>query len=162
MPRKQAQAETPEKPNPVGRPTDYKPTYPIEAKKLCALGLTDVEIAQFFEVNPLTIYRWKHEYPKFCKAMQRGKKLADDVVEKSLYKRATGFAQESVKIFMPAGASEPVYADFVEKFPPDTQAARLWLINRRPEKWRDRTSTEHSGTVSLSLGALVEESLKKK
>ena len=28
---------------------------------------------------------------------------------------------------------------------PDTNAARLWLLNRRPENWRERSVTEITG-----------------
>ena len=44
----------------------------------------------------------------------------------------------AVKIFMPAGAEAPVCASYTEHYPPDTQAASLWLRNRQPAKWRDR------------------------
>lgn len=149
-----------EEQNPRGRPTDYTPDHSVQAKKLCTLGLTDVEIAFFFEINPLTFYRWKHAHPEFCKAVTRGKELADDVVEQSLYRRAVGYAHEAVKIFMPAGADKPVYAPFVERFPPDPGAAKLWLTNRRPETWRDKQQVEHSGSVTLE--SLVAEATKKR
>jgi hypothetical protein len=35
-----------------GRPTSFKPEYVAQAEKLCALGATDQEIADFFEGNP--------------------------------------------------------------------------------------------------------------
>jgi hypothetical protein len=42
-----------------------------------------------------------------------------------------------VKIFMPTGASEPIYAPYTEHYPPDTAAAIWWLKNRQPKLWRD-------------------------
>lgn len=35
-----------------GRPTDYKPEYAEQAAKLCALGATDMDLADFFESDP--------------------------------------------------------------------------------------------------------------
>lgn len=35
-----------------GRPSGYKPEYAEQARKLCLLGATDQEIADFFEVTP--------------------------------------------------------------------------------------------------------------
>jgi hypothetical protein len=64
-------------------------------------------------------------------------------VAKRLYNRACGYSHKAVKIFTPAGASEPVYAPYIEHYPPDTQAASLWLRNRQKAKWRDRV--EHTG-----------------
>lgn len=36
---------------PGGRPTKYKPEYVEQSAKLCALGATDMELADFFEVD---------------------------------------------------------------------------------------------------------------
>ena len=49
-----------------------------------------------------------------------------------------GYSHPAVKIFMPAGAEEPVIVDYIEHYPPDTAAAVWWTKNRRPEKWRER------------------------
>lgn len=144
---------------PAGRPTDYDPAYPLQAEKLVKLGMTDSEIAQFFDINPLTIYRWKAQHEKFCKALIRGKAESDDLVEQSLYKRATGFSREGVKIFMPAGATEPVYAPYVEHYPPDPSAAKLWLTNRRPKEWRDRVV--HSNDPDAPIVPILNVTVKK-
>ena len=124
---------------PAGRPPDYQPSYPEQAKKLLNLGMTESEIAQFFDVAPVTIWRWKNDHPEFCSALsQESKEQADEKVVMSLYKRATGFSHEAVKVFMPAGASEPVYAPYVEYYPPEVGAAKMWLTNRRHKEWRER------------------------
>ena len=36
----------------MARPSKYKPEFVKQAEKLCALGATDIEIADFFEVEP--------------------------------------------------------------------------------------------------------------
>ena len=124
---------------PAGRPTDYDPSYPSQARKLVDLGMTDSEIAQFFDVNPSTVWRWKHEHPEFCVALSaETKEQADEKVVRSLYKRATGFSHEATKVFMPAGATEPVYAPYIEYYPPEVGAAKMWLTNRRHKEWRER------------------------
>lgn len=71
--------------------------------------------------------------------------MADDRVERSLYQRAVGYQADAVKIFMPAGAAEPVYAPYRENVQPDTTAAIFWLKNRRKEQWRDVTRQEQTG-----------------
>lgn len=122
----------------MARPTAYKPEYVAQAQKLAALGATDIEIADFFEVDVRTIYRWKHDHDGFCQALNVGKSKADERVVNSLYQKAIGYEQEAVKIFMPAGAENPVYAPYREKIAPDTTAAIFWLKNRQPEQWRDK------------------------
>ncbi len=132
-------------PNPRGRPSDYRPEYAKQAAKLCSQGYTDGEIADFFGISRQTLYRWQHQFPDFCVTLKAAKDIPDDRTERSLYERANGYSQEAVKIFMPAGASEPVCAKYIERFPPDTTAAIFWLKNRRPDQWRDKTINEHMG-----------------
>lgn len=124
---------------PAGRPSEYREEYAGQAEKLCQLGATDQELADFFDIDARTIYRWKHDYPEFCQSLKAGKELADERVERSLYQRAIGYEQEEVKIFMPAGADDPVYAPFRAKVAPDVTAAIFWLKNRRGKDWRDKT-----------------------
>ena len=76
---------------------------------------------------------------------------ADAHVAEALYRRACGYSHPAVKIFMPAGASEPVYAPYTEHYPPDANAALRWLMNRQPERWRDRRNMEHTGSVDVRL-----------
>lgn len=127
----------------VGRPTKYQDDYPEQAYKLAMLGLNDEQMADFFEVSHQTYYDWQKVHPEFLEATARGKTLADAEVAVSLYKRANGYSHEAVKVFMPAGASQPVYAPYIEHYPPDTPAASLWLRNRQKALWRERQ--EHTG-----------------
>lgn len=134
-----------EETNPVGRPTKYQAEYAEQARKLCLLGATDQEMADFFDVEVRTIYRWKAEHDEFCQSVKAGKDVADERVERSLYQKAVGYEQDEVKIFMPASSPAPVYAPFRAKIAPDTTAAIFWLKNRRSAEWRDRQQTEHTG-----------------
>lgn len=136
-----------------GRPTDYRDKYAEQARKLCLLGATDKELASFFGTSEQTLNAWKTAHPKFLESIIAGKDQADAEVAEKLYHRARGYSHDAVKIFMPAGALEPVYAPYIERYPPDTQAASLWLRNRQPAKWRDKQEHEHSGPGG---GAIVQ------
>lgn len=131
----------------LGRPSSYDPAFAEQARKICALGATDQEIADFFDVDVRTIYRWKHNHDEFCQALKAGKDVADERVERSLYQKAIGYEQDEVKIFMPSGAAEPVYAPFRAKVAADTTAAIFWLKNRRSQEWRD--TKDVSGTLRV-------------
>lgn len=126
-----------------GRPTDYRDEFCEQAVKLCKIGATDQELADFFEVNVSTIHRWKISHPEFCDALKTGKAAADERVERSLFAKATGFEHDAVKIFNDEGI--PLVVPYREKVAPDTTACIFWLKNRRPQEWRDRTQQEVSG-----------------
>ena len=135
---------------PGGRPSDYDPKYIKQAHQLALLGLTDAEMAAVFGVTEQTLNNWKEAHPEFFASIEEGKAPADAKVAASLYHRSLGYSHEAVKIFMPQGASEPVYAPYVEHYPPDTQAASLWLRNRQSRKWRDKQEVEHSGELTVN------------
>jgi len=102
----------------------------------------------FLGISCETLYSWKISYPEFRESITRGKIEADARVAEALYHRACGYSHPAVKIFMPAGASEPVYAPYTEHYPPDANAALRWLMNRQPERWRDRRNMDHTGSVT--------------
>jgi len=126
-----------------GRPTDYKPEYAIQAEKLCKLAATDIEIADFFEVDVRTIYRWKEAHEEFCHALKTGKDLADERVERSLFSRATGYEHDEVDIRVVNG--EIVKTPIRKYYPPDTTAGIFWLKNRRKDQWREMKAVEVTG-----------------
>lgn len=132
---------------PAGQPTAFREEMVEQAQKLAKLGATDMEVADFFGVDVRTIYRWKNTQPEFCQALNIGKEDADSRVERSLFQRAIGYEQDAVKIFMPAGSPDPVYAPYRERVQPDTTACIFWLKNRKRNDWRDKTDTEVSGEV---------------
>ena len=145
----------------TGRPTKYRKEFDEQTYKLCLMGATDAELADFFGVMEQTINNWKNAHPSFLEALARGKTAADANVAERLYQRSMGYSHKAVKIFMPAGAKEPVYADYTEHYPPDTQAASLWLMNRQSAKWRNKTTTELTGADGKDLSLSDHEAAAK-
>lgn len=125
----------------TGRPSSYRPEYAEQAAKLCKLGATDKELADFFEVTEPTINNWKAQFPDFFKSLKRGKDEADERVEQSLYRRALGYSHEAVKIFKNKD-EDAVLVPYTEHYPPDTVACIFWLKNRKPEVWRDKVDVD--------------------
>ena len=127
----------------MARPSKYKPEFVEQAAKLCALGATDIEIADFFGVSVASLYRWKNEHPEFCESLKASKEIADDRVERSLFARANGYEHDEVDIRVIAG--EVVQTPIRKFYPPDTTACIFWLKNRRPDLWRDKVEQEVTG-----------------
>ena len=121
----------------MARPTEYTEEYHNPtAMLLYSKGLTDDEVAMVFGDSVATIHNWKHEHPEFLDPLRVGKDIADDIVERKLFERATGYSHPAVKIFNADG--QILEAPYVEHYPPDTGAIKLWLMNRRAAQWKEK------------------------
>lgn len=143
----------------------YMPAYDRQVLLLCRLGATDAEVAEFFKVTEQTINNWKKWYTNFFESMQAGKILSDAEMANSLYKRGVGYRYEEVKTkvvpvmidgpdgeLIDTGEFKVVEVTTTTKeMPPDTQAAFIWLRNRRPKDWRDKQEVEISSKIDQAL-----------
>lgn len=153
-----------------GRPTKYKAEYANQARMLCLLGATDVELAEFFAVNVDSINEWKKRHEEFSVSIKEGKEKSDARIADALYNRAMGATvkkQQAIKL------KEIVYengkkvsetetvevVDLIDEVPPDTPAAIFWLKNRRKMNWRDKQEIEV--TTDDDLAALLAERRNK-
>lgn len=127
--------------NKVGRPTNYKKEYAEQARKLCLLGHTDAELAEFFDVSEQTINAWKKAHAEFLESIKKGKAVADGEVASKLFHRATGYEHPEDDIRAVEG--KIVITPTVKHYPPDTTAAIFWLKNRQGKKWRDKQDINH-------------------
>jgi len=126
--------------------TKYRPEFCDQVRKLCQLGLTNEELAKFFEVSRETLNQWMHRYPEFRAELLEGKTLADAEVANKLFHRACGYSHAAVKILQYEGA--PIVVDYTEHYPPDTMACIYWLNNRRRQNWQ-RTPDKDGGDDDL-------------
>ena len=144
----------------MARPSKYKPDiHPQLAEAWATAGKTEDEIAVKLGISKATVTNWKNEHPEFLAALKAGKEIPDDKVELSLYQRAIGYRHKAVKIFMPAGAKAPVYADYTERYPPDPTSMIFWLKNRRPTKWREKQEIDIGGNLAISFDPILREEL---
>jgi hypothetical protein len=132
----------------MGRPTSYRAEYAEQAYKLCLLGATDGKMGDFFGVSEQTINAWKLAHADFLESITRGKDGADAEIASALFHRAKGYSHPEVDIKVIA--SEIVQTPLTKHYPPDTQAASLWLRNRQPVLWRDKQEVEHSWTIGIA------------
>ena len=121
----------------MARPSKYKEEYNEQAYKLCLLGATDKEIADFFEVTESTVNLWKENKEGFSESLKKGKQLADANVASKLYHRAIGYEHEEIITASYQGQITDMQ-EVVKHYPPDTTAAIFWLKNRDKKNWRDK------------------------
>jgi len=157
----------------VGRPSDFKPEYCEQTRKLCLLGYTDAELGEFFGKCEATINNWKIDHPEFLESIRAGKALPDAEVANSLYNRARGaewFEDVPMKVKEITYGENGCKTSEVEKIvvtkvlraaPPDTQAASLYLRNRRPKNWREKVDHQTLGKDGQPAGVMFVDSIPK-
>jgi len=109
----------------------YRPEFVSQVYKLCLLGLSDTEVAQFFEVSRATLTMWRDKYEHFGKAMKDGRTIADAEVAYSLYQQATGYTRRVIKSQYDKEAGRFVRDEWDEFVQGDVKAQVAWLTFRR-------------------------------
>lgn len=137
----------------VGRPTKYKEEYVEQAYRLSLLGMTDAQMADFFEVNESTINNWKNEYPEFLESIKKGKDLADVEVVEALRKRALGYQYEEIK--QEASQQGDRTTTTTKEVPPDPTAIIFWLRNRQRDKWTNNPMPDDQDQVANPVKIVV-------
>lgn len=127
-----------------GRPTQYRPIFAKQAEAFALCGADDARLAELFEVDVATIYRWKSKYPEFRESIKGAKDIADAAVAAALYKSAIGahFIETDQIV-------DGKVVTLKRQLPPEIAAQIFWLKNRRPKEWRDKV--EVKADVNLNV-----------
>lgn len=139
-----------------GTPTKYQPDiHPQMAYELCSKCFATIEqIAAVLQVGTATVQLWLRTHEEFKTAVEAGRQVADDNVEKSLYHRAVGGLRvKNSKAFNHEG--EIITAEEYKEMPPDVAAAFIWLKNRRRGKWSDRPELAQNGDSGSKMQVIV-------
>ena len=165
MPKPKGRKQAPRKG--AGRPT--LKTKPM-VEKICELarkGRSDAEIAKIVGVTQRTLTNWKSYDFEFLSTFNEARKIADDMVEASMFQRAIGYTHPEIKVFCNDGKVTKV--PVLKHYPPDPVAGKFWLINRRPsakdekgnrEGWGEKV--EHSGPEGEPIEVLITDYRGKK
>jgi hypothetical protein len=124
----------------------YHQRFDEMARKLCLLGATDADMADFFHVSESTINLWKLTHASFSESIREGKMLADANMAERLYLRGLGYSHPDTHVSCYEG--RVILTELTKHYPPDTKAAIHWLNNRRPDKWRNRVEVKEEVTIS--------------
>lgn len=158
-----------------GSPSQFKPDYNRMVFWLALAGMTEYEMANVFGVSDAGFSVWKKTRPDFMQALQSGKMEAVGVAAHALFRVATGYSHDAVKlipnkvkIYNPdTGKVSKEYTEIIrepytKQYPPNVQALMKFLAAKYPEVWGDRSEVVHSGVVSHSIDAskLTKKQLK--
>jgi hypothetical protein len=90
-------------------------------------------------------YELMDNHPPFKEQVLRVRASADDRVEDSFFDRATGFEyrETSTRNYVDKDGTRREDVTVSERvLVPDAGASLNWLKNRRPDKWREKTTIE--------------------
>ena len=118
-----------------GPKTLYRDYMMDQAYKLGALGLTETEIAEFWNISYRTLARWIQKNPTFRHRIKQGAQQADITVIQALLAQA----QKG-----------------------NITAAIFWLKNRQPQKWNDRIPTPEQKVMIFNKQEMSEDELNKR
>jgi len=124
-----------------GRPTKYQAAYNEQARKLCLMGYTDKELANFFNVSESTLNLWKLNKKDFSESLKAGKEIADANVVASLYEKATGYSCIDTKFASHEGEITGE-KEYTKNYPPCPISIKYWLNNRQPERFREKVEIQ--------------------
>ena len=123
----------------------YEPSYCRLAQMICQLGGTSADLAEGLGATADLIDRWQAEHEEFMAACDAGREAVHTGAQQSLFRRCTGFEYYAERVLISGSHS------FVEKsrvhIQPDLAACKLWLMNRRPAKWKKNGSGRDGMTL---------------
>jgi hypothetical protein len=97
-------------------------------------GYNGDQVAKLVGCSRHTLHNYLKENPKLRAALEQGRENADLHVVNAFYKRAVGMKIKTTKFATYQGRILDE-KEYNEEFPPDVEAGKFWLVNRKPEEW---------------------------
>ena len=108
----------------------YEEKFPELVEDYAGNGLTDGQIAIKIGISRATFYVYKHQYPEFAEAVERGREEADSKIENSVYQLAMGNYYLETTVTYADGRTRITSRQMA----PDLKAAIYWLERRDRKK----------------------------
>lgn len=104
------------------------------------------------------IMRWYDRDPEFREAVRliRGLHVRD--VELALYRRAVGYEVEEVTVT--EDGEKKTVKTTRKHVPADVAAAKMWLVNRDPDRWSDKQQVEVESSYTRLLREAAQQVLE--
>lgn len=124
---------------------------------------TVAEIARTLGVSRTTLHNWRKANAPFDEAFEEPVGMAVGRVEASLYQRSLGYEHRTLKVIRePNDQGEMVEVrreESARHVPPDAGSIQYFLNNRDPDRWKSKSSVEHS--VEGSFAEQLDRAWKK-
>lgn len=124
--------------------------YLPEIREWTRQGMTRTDIAKKFGISRSTFYDYIAKNPDLKEALEFGFNDLLDDIEGSLYKSARGATVREKFI----DENGDVIKEFIKELPANQRSIEYALNNRRPEKWRNDTTS-----IDISLSEKMKDKL---
>ena len=104
--------------------------------KLVSQGKTLKEVAQALGTTLNTLYVWRKKYPEIDQVLSSSKKIADELVEQSLYESCFGRTEREITLEKDGEGNITKQVVKTKYIPPNVQAIQFWLSNRQKDTWK--------------------------
>jgi hypothetical protein len=121
---------------------NYHAEFAAQARKLCLLGLTDIELADFFDITREIFNTWRAQHKEFSDAIRIARESANGRVERSLYQCACGYERDTIRIVR--GRDKVTIVHHREHVPGEVAAQLKWLVARRSDRWGPNAVVERN------------------
>lgn len=114
-------------------------------------GWTEKDIADELKISYSGFRNYKKQHLELAGVLTENKKIADAAAKGALFQKVIG--QSYIKEIKERGEDGKLVTVRKETvvIPPDTQAAKFWLINRDPDNWKNRETKDISAHVDANI-----------
>ena len=131
------------------KPTPYK-----LLERLADMGLTMEEMQKGTGLSPRQFGTRMAQDKRFFEIVSNGRKQANRMVEKSLFRRALGYNIKSMEVEESFDSEGNLLNRKVKHkhhhIPADVNAALNWLYNRDPERWKKSMQIDLKNELSFT------------
>lgn len=125
-----------------------------EVARLARFGLTNEEIAEFYEITGQTFQRYLRDIKEFRDALMEGRMLDSMKVVDSLHKQALGYMVEEEVIAQHVTRQGDIVElkSTTKKYVQPSATAAIYLLKtRHGDKWMDIIRTEATQNLNISV-----------
>ena len=124
-----------------------------EIQKWSKSGLTEFEMCKRLGIARSVWHDYKNKYTDIADVIKEGRAIANFTVEKSLFKRATGYQYKETKVVVGDRDRTEITTREVA---PDPASMIFWLKNRKPKDWKDKrdldfTTDGENTTINVNI-----------
>jgi hypothetical protein len=137
-----------------GRPPTLDENEKKKVVELLKFGLTESQICEALGFTRRALQYVKAKDEPFFHSIREARKISDAKVERALYERAIGYQHQETKYMASAGKFKKF--ETIKIYPPDVDACRFWLTNRKSENWKEKHDIDFGKGTAETMRSIAE------